>query len=309
MSPATAASVPPPPPGIYPSIVADVYHAWPCCSSGQLRALRRSALHLKHRLESPQADTRALKIGRAAHCAVLEPDTFDATFAVAEQCSAKTKKGEQCSRGASLYFASFGWLCGQHAEGVPETSDNSRLIITASEYATSLRVRDAVRAHPRAKSLLAATEHTELSIVWVDDETGLVSKARFDGYAPNVLGGVVWDLKSCANGSQAAFERVVFRDGLDLQGVHYLDGAAAVALGASHYVIVAAEKDVAVVTVYRLLDEVIAAGRERVRALRRRYAECMRTGEYSGYSNDVVDLGLPRWSWSEIDAELMETAA
>jgi hypothetical protein len=34
----------------------------------------------------------------------------------------------------------------------------------------------------------------------------------------------------------------------------------------------------------------------------------MRTGDFPGYSHDVVDIGLPAYAWTEIGAELSEAA-
>jgi hypothetical protein len=38
----------------------------------------------------------------------------------------------------------------------------------------------------------------------------------------------------------------------------------------------------------------------------RRYAECLRTDEWPGYPDEVVDIALPHYAWGQIDEQLAE---
>ena len=51
-------------------------------SWSRLRNIARSPLHYKYALTVQRADTPTLKLGRAVHCAVLEPQQYAARYAV-----------------------------------------------------------------------------------------------------------------------------------------------------------------------------------------------------------------------------------
>lgn len=294
--------------GIFPNMPMAAYHALDAASNSRLCRLRRSPAHLKAYLDTPSVDTLAMKIGRAVHTAILEPFDFTANFSIADQCEA-TKKGDgqRCANPGVIFRAESGWLCGVHGKGL--ASDESRIVLTVEQMATCTRARDAVMAHPIAAKLIAGLQDVELSVVWEDAETGVTCKARYDGYVSNLVGGAIIDIKTCMDASPREFERSIFARGYDLQGAHYLAGANALDIPAEHFLHIAVEKEVAVAAVYRLKDDVVAAGRARLVQLQRLYDKCMTSGEFPGYSDEIVDIGVPDWSWKQIDDELMATSA
>lgn len=294
-------------PGIFPAMTMGEYHALDAASNSRLCQLRRSPAHLKAYLSEPSRDTLALKIGRAVHTAILEPDHFNQNFVIPTQCEGVTAKKEQCRNPGVLYRAETGWLCGIHGKGL--ASDESRIALSPDAYATCIRARDAIHKHPTAAKLIAGMTDVELSVVWDDAETGVRCKARFDGYVPNVAGGCIIDIKTTTDASPREFERAIFSRGYDLQGAHYLAGADAVDIPAAHFVHIAVEKEVAVAAVYRLKDEVVTAGYARLQQLLKVYKHCLTTGEYPGYSDEIVDIGIPEWSWRQIDQEMIGVTA
>jgi hypothetical protein len=54
----------------------------------------RSPAHYKAWLENPPEPTPAMALGRAFHCALLEPERFAATHVVAEKFDRRTKEGK-----------------------------------------------------------------------------------------------------------------------------------------------------------------------------------------------------------------------
>lgn len=293
-------------PGIYPNMPMELYHKLPCASNSRLNKLARSPAHLKAYLEEPDADTKALRIGRAIHTAVLEPDLFSMTFTVADRCEATYKtgarSGERCENAGSIYSAREGWLCGQH-KGKQTESDDERTVLAPDAYATALAARDAIYRHPGAKTLLDDAHEKELVVVWADPETGVLCKARYDALTRKF--GAIIDLKSCTDASKRAFERTIYARGYDIQGAHYLNGAEANDIPLMHgFVHVAVEKEVPVAAAYRLDDKVVEAGRARLSRLLKMYDRCMTTNEFPGYSDLVEDVSIPAWAWDQIDDEL-----
>lgn len=295
-------------PGIYPAMRMADYHALDAASNSRLCHLRRSPAHLHAYLVQPPTDTLALKIGRAVHTAILEPFDFTTNFSIAGQCEA-TKKGDglRCSNPGVIFRAEAGWLCGVHGKGL--ASDESRIVLSAEQMATCTRARDAVMAHPIAGKLISGLQDVELSVVWADAETGVTCKARYDGYVPGLVGGAIIDIKTCMDASPREFARSIFGRGYDLQAAHYLAGAEASDIPAHHFLHIAVEKEVAVAAVYRLHDNDISAGRTRLAQLLRVYDKCMTSGEFPGYSDEIVDISVPEWSWKQIEDELYTRAA
>lgn len=295
-----------PGPGVYPDASHADYHAWSAASNSRLSKLRRSPAHLKSYLDDPaQKDTQALTIGRAVHAAVLEPDDFDTRYTVAGQCTA-TKKGDgqRCSNNGIAYRTDAGWLCGVHAKGFAGV-DNSRAVLNPADYSMCLRIRDSVHAHKGAKMLLSGEGRAELSMLWNDAESGVLCKARHDRHTPWLAGGAIVDLKTTRNASAREFERSIFSHGYFAQGAHYLNGAKAHDLPAEHFVIVAVEKEPPfAVGVYRLTEGALDAGAELLKPLLKLYHECVTTDHWPGYTDEVVDVALPDWSWSVLDTEI-----
>lgn len=65
-------------PGIYsPAMLTNHdYHTGGLVTKSKLDLVDRSPSHLKYALDNPREETKALRIGKALHCAVLEPEVF-----------------------------------------------------------------------------------------------------------------------------------------------------------------------------------------------------------------------------------------
>lgn len=310
--------LPVPSPGVYPDVEPDQYHAWDCASHTRLTKLRRTPAHLRAYLEEEQKETPALMLGRAIHCAVLEPDDFASRYTLGEQCAAIVasgeRKGKRCSNDGLLVHKRIGWVCGVHGKDEGAVSAPAGTVITVDQQRTCLGVRDSVFRHPAARGLVTGSGQAELSITWKDTFSGTDVKARLDRYSPDLPGGAVVDLKTCEDASEAAFMRSIFKFGYYRQGPLYLDGARARHLPIRHFVFLAAEKKPPyAVAVYRLLEGVLKAGRDHYQPLLQRYAELQQIprAEWPAYGQGVRDIGLPDFAWKLIDEEIddMERAA
>ncbi len=293
---------PPPGPGIYPGIDFDAYHVWPYLSNSRLQHFMRSPAHYQAALREPDRSTPALRLGRAIHTAILEPELFRGRYAVAEQCDAITKAGSQCSKTGSLSVEGR-WFCGQHGAGMPV--DPTLTVISEDDRDTCNAMQQALRSHPCSAPLLSAFAETELSIVFDDPATGVRMKCRFDGWAPEVAGGVLADLKSCEDARPDAFGKSLYTYGYYVQAAIYLRAAAVLGLPAAKgYVILAHEKEAPFESMlYRLLPSAIDAGTLVLDTELARFAECQATNVWAGYAQDVQDISLPDWSFAKLGAE------
>jgi len=276
-------------PGVYPDTPMDVYHTWPAASNSRLSRLLRSPAHLRAYLDEPQADTDALRHGRAIHAAVLEPDDFKARFACSPAgLDRRTKAGKE----------EWAALCDEFGEAN---------VLKAAEWDMCLRIRDNVHAHSTAHGMITGPGEVELSMLWTDRASGVLCKARWDRHSPELAGGAIVDLKTTKDASPRAFERAIVNFGYHRQAAFYLRGAKARHLPARHFSIIAVEKTPPyAVAVYRITEGVVDAAAEQIDALLKLYAECLDRGEWPGYPDEVRDISIPAWAWGVMDEETAE---
>ncbi len=97
-----------------------------------------------------------------------------------------------------------------------------------------------------------------------------------------------------------AFGRAALNFEYHAQAAFYVDAVEAATGRRLPYIIVAAElSPPCIVQVYRLPEYVLAAGRDHYRSLLSRLSECRREDRWGGYSDEEIDLELPRWSGIE----------
>lgn len=301
-----------PGPGVYPGIDMSTYHRWDAASNSRMSTLLRSPAHLKTSIDDPDngGDTEAKRFGRAAHVAIIEPDHFTIRYREADKCIGLTGKGAPCTNHGTWPLAEGGTMCTTHLhsaayKGTPTAEGVD--VLSHAHYAACLAMRGRVSGKLRASGLIAGIGEAELSIVWIDEATGLKCKARLDRYSPEIAGGALVDLKTTTDASSRAFERAIFNFGYNRQGSFYLDGAKAVGLKAEHFVILAIEKVPPYeVGVFRLTEGALDAGGEMIRVLLRQYAECLEKDEWPGYPDEVRDIALPDWAWRQIDDDIKE---
>lgn len=258
-----------------------VYRAVPAISPSGAKHLARSPAHYRAAIDTPAEETAAQRTGRAAHYAVLEPDTFATRCVPAPEISKRSNAG----KAAHEEFAA------QHP---------GCTILTASEYATAEAISAAVRAHPLIPALLAGAE-IESSLFWTNPETGAACKGRPDALRFYGDGGAtVLDLKTTLDASPGAFARAVLNYGYHVQAAAYLEGLRTLGYEARDFIVIAVEKSPPYCcAIYRMPDAAIELGAKRWREACALFAECTERGEWPGYPADLRELQLPAWALSE----------
>lgn len=257
------------------------YRALPGVNFSTLKTMAVSPMAYRAALETPRADTPALSLGRAVHCAVLEPDWFDSRYVVRPAgIDRRTKDGKAA-------WEAF-------------VSDNAgKQILDAEEHATAIAVRDAVMRHPAAARRLAEGK-AEQVFQWTDAETGLKCKARADW----IGGGVLLDLKTTSKLAPRMWPAEVARRLYHAQLAFYLDGAHAAGLGNFDGVIIGVESakphDVGA---WVLDGDAIYCGQLLYREWLSRLVECQRTGIWPGMYPEEEVLSLPAWALDDDDSQ------
>ena len=238
-----------------------------------------SPLHLRHYLDTPDADTASRGMLRAIHCRVLEPHRYPIDFATFD-----------------------GRRAGQAWEAW-KTAQEDRTILNERETEAAKAISAAVLAHPLVGPLFGGRGYSELSITWIDQVTGLHCRARLDRLRELAPGRwQVIDLKTVDSAAAHRVPSLVGQQGWHVQLAHYLAAVRAIAAPdaevSSALVVVeqAAPHDAAVFELP--LTEELIAEQER-RALLATYAECQRSGVWLGRYTEPQPLALPRYLYPD----------
>ena len=256
------------------------YRALPGVNFSTLKHFAVSPLAYRDALDAPRADTPAMLLGRAVHCAVLEPDTFAARYAVRPDGIDRRTKDGRAAWDAFLADA------------------GGREVIDADTAALACCVRDAVRRHPAAARQLQEGA-AEVVMQWRDADTGMGCKARADWIGP----GLILDLKTASRLARHAWPSEVARRLYHAQLAFYRDGAHACGHGADlEPVIIAAETarpyDVGV---FALDEDSIYCGQATYRDWLARLVHCVRDDHWPGQYPSEETLHLPAWAYGEDD--------
>ena len=192
--------------GIHHNIPSKEYHSWTdIVSNSYLGRLAKVPAAAK----IPQDETAAMAFGRAFHCYVLEgADVFKTQFTIPD--SFPTKPNKRSTQKTIDAYAEWKKALGD------------RQPITADDVLEIINMRDAVMEHPFASKLLAEGI-SETTLIWQDEETGLMCKARPDRI-PEGNKGVILDLKSTNNASKYSFQNDCVKFGYAREGAMYLEG-------------------------------------------------------------------------------------
>jgi hypothetical protein len=262
-------------PGVYPAMPFDEYFSFENISKHQLDSLARSPAHYRAALEHPRKRTPAMAFGAAVHAAVLEPEDFCSRYWQAPDTDKRTKAGKQAYEAAE-------------AAG--------HILLKEEEWIAILAMTDAIRAHPYASILLAPEDgESEISLSWIDEETGVHCKARPDFV--NSAHDLIVDLKTSENASMGAFARACVNYRYHVQAGFYLAAAPAAGVRANAFVFVVAETECPwAIGIYELAPDDLELGRTLYRKDLRLYAQCLASDTWPSYPPEVRQLELPQWA-------------
>lgn len=248
-----------------------------------LRELRKSPKHYHHRATEPREDADVLRLGRAAHAAVFEPERFTVDYTVWTEGRRAGKAWDQFETAAL-------------ARGVT--------VLTAAQYEKACRIRNAVNAHPVAAAYLRSAGEAERTITWTDPKTKRACKARLDWVTQQSI----VDLKTSRSIVERQFATAVATYGYHCQLAFYRAGWKAVTGQELAAILIAVESEPPHdVAVFRLDDDALTAGAEEVAELLDKLKDCESAGQFPGRYPREVELQLPRWCFPD-DEEVEDSA-
>ncbi len=263
------------------------YHKAFAVGSTSLRTLiNQSPAHYLHNRENPTEPTPAQKLGTAIHLAALEPHTFKANTLVEPVFEGRTKKGEITTNpnATEVKDKRDKWYMENHGKH----------IVSQEQFDCVQGILNSLSKHKQASKLVAAGAAEE-SYFWKDPETGIFCKAR-----PDFLreGHIMVDIKSTRDASYHSFQKDIAEHGYHVQAAMYLDGVSNV-LGHhfDKFVIIAVEKEAPyAVQCFDLDANTIQEGRQQYYGALKILKECMKTGIYGGYPEELCPISLPSWA-------------
>ena len=266
-------------PGLHPGISFTDYQAIDAVNNSTLKDWAYTPAEARQRALNPKEPTAAFRTGDACHVAVFEPQRFKRQYAKCPKWDLRTIKGKTAKA--------------EWEEAHPDFVSLSR-----DEYEMACGMRDSVWAHPLASKLLSGEGQNEVTVIWIDPETGLLCKARLDRLTTYQGYTMIVDLKTCKEheASVEMFPKVIGQFHYHQQQAFYLDGLNALAPHDRRFVFLAVEKTPPyLVGIFELDPEPVAEGRARYRAALEKYVEAQKTQEYPGYPVGIEGVIMPKY--------------
>ncbi len=237
------------------------------------KLFNRSPLHVWTSYNDPEAEiispTYAMDVGTAFHWAVLEPERFKGEVVIDLAINHNKLEYKQ-------------WK-----------EDNSdKLIIRAKDYRNVQKMVDVLELKKSVKEFLNIPEgHAELACLWREPDYGFWCKAKFD-WLP-AAGNAIVDLKKTQVASKREFVKAIYRYDYYVQAAHYMNGfEIVVGYRPDDFVWIASEQlPPNECNVFCADHEEIGQAEAKLIDWYRQYAECLDTGQWPGYVDEVVELG------------------
>lgn len=282
--------------GFHYGVPYEDYAAWDAINFSRLKAILKTASKCKHEIDNPKKQTPAMALGSAFHLAVLEPARFDETFYICPPCDRKTTDGKL------IYEQAVKEAKGRQIIRDGTSSDAGLL----SELKNLQGMAKAIHARKIASLFLDSQGRNEVSMLWKDEETGLWCKARMDKLIEIPTGAIqtfsdgnpiIVECKTARDALEWQYAKDVDSFNYDAQAACYSEGVRAILNKPAKHIFLVAENfapfDCAE---YTLTDRSINTGMLKFRSMLKKYAECLKSGNWPDYPEGLKTLDLPGYA-------------
>lgn len=226
--------------------------------------------------------TKAMQIGTAIHCAILEPEKFSEQYILAADIKSKASK--------------------EYKDMVKENPNSE--ILTGSDVVNITGMQQAVMSNDAARELLELAGWCEVSGFHADQETGIKLRHRFDKLTECGIG---IDLKKTQSVSPDELSKTICKYGYDMQDSLYSDAYKAIeghSLSAFYFIFVEEKYPHQVAVVY--LDDVSKqVGRDKYRDLLVDYCFYTNNKCHASKNNSPIEMiSLPEWELRKYENDL-----
>lgn len=260
----------------------DEYRAIEATNHSTLKVIDESPKHYRENLANP-SETDTLRLGIAAHCAVLEPTRFIRDFAIWDR---RGESGNLCPRR------------GQHWDAFVAES-GGKTILTEDQHTEALTMQLAVSASAEAMEYLSYGD-PEVTLLWTQNLRAC--KGRVDWITDLGSGPVLVGLKTAADIRLEPFSRAAGRLLYYSQWAFYFDAYQAITgVRPAEVVEIVVEKTPPYdVLVYLIGDDTLQVGRKKYLELLHKLDECERTNRWPGVGGGGKQIfSLPSYMYDD----------
>jgi len=302
--------------GIYPGMSYEEYAKIDAVNNSLLWLMHeQSPMHVKHIQENPRPATDALRIGKAFHTRILEPDKFDKENMIIPSFALNTADGKDLFHAFATELALKKAITVAQCDEMTEAKKGKRDLLQAALAASGMAILDqseldminhmyeALKQQPAYQYVQHG--QSEVVIVWDDDKTGVRCKGKLDYVQDKTH--VISDLKSSmtgdyCNASPAKYKRAIAQHGLHQQAAFYTDGIQAITGELYSFYFLVCEKDAPyVVMPYEPGDNTLHAGRTIYRDMLTKYKQCRDNDDWPGYWVDQLGKIPGHFSRGEVE--------
>jgi exodeoxyribonuclease VIII len=281
-----------PEPGLYDRIPFEDYSRWDAVNHSRLRHFDKTPQHARHAMLHPKDSSEYQELGHAIHAALLEPQRFDDSYVVAPDVDRRRKEGKRIWKE----------FIEKHGDG---TGPGDAERIEDKEMNAIRGIQANALKHATIKEALYGPGVSELSIVWIDRDTGLKCKARLDRLAAIGDWPFLLDIKSTHKPATLYnWQTAVNQYKLHQQAAHYLNGIETLrplqgGLQRKFAWIVCETVGPFAVRIFQAEDAALDIGRDEVARNLARYKECVESDRWPGWSEGMELAGLPAWAYKQ----------
>ncbi len=265
-----------PKPGFYEDIPFETYKLWDAVNQSTLKEILNSPLHYHYLKNNPKATTAAMRLGIVLDAACFEPEDFGNRFHMHRKFDMrKTADKEE----KEILIQKWG----EENLITPETQEKCNILVRK------------ISSHEKISKMLSIKAVAQPSIIWMDEDTGIMCKARLDKWIPSIY--TIADLKSCRTAHPYKYVKHMLGLGGHFQAAYYLRGLHALDLFPKHFVHIVFESSAPHAIVdYEIPDQILTYGDKQVREALATLKECQETGNWPGYTGKMP---VPGWLNSE----------
>lgn len=281
-------------PGIYYDISFEQYLAIDAISNTRLGQAKQSPRHFKCNAGLDEK-AKYLVLGSLVHAGRLEPLALAERYAVmppfeqdADNC---TDAGKPSTSKATRYYKD---KVKQFVE-----ANQDKQIVPSEWFAEMKAIVASLCADDRAYRLLSGAGQVEVTLVWVDEISGLLCKARMDRLCRSAMAFV--DLKTCVD--LESFPRSIARYGYARQMAHYQMGWAVLNGGEllEPWIVAAEKQPPYCVKSAPMCEEALEVGYRERRELLDLIADCYAKDHWPG-PESPDKWRLPEWAMAPTEA-------
>jgi hypothetical protein len=189
------------------------------------------------------------------------------------------------------------WQTNDDKAAVAKLRAEGKVPLRPADYRMAHAMASSIYIHPTAGKLLRGGQ-AEKTLIWRDDATGVLCRAKADYLRPT---GVV-DVKTALDASEDAIIKAAYNHGYSIQAPFYLRGFKALFPDVEPFFafIVVEKEPPYLVHVTQLTERALTWGSQQVSRALEIYRDCTASGVWPGYPlHEITDIDLPAWVRTE----------